>query len=263
MKLAVREGMVPGATLEERVAVLERIGYDGIELTSPETLSRPTEDLLQAFQQTRVRPTTIEGVRKILDPDPTERAAALAQLRQRLDLCAALDAVAVLLVPIFGKPLIPDLSPHASAAHLENELLLFQLKDVVRHAEQAEAALAIEPLNRYETHLIRTLDHAAEFCRRVNRPQIGILADFFHMNLEEVDIAASIRQSGPFIRYVHVADSNRWQPGRGHLDFRPGFRALKETGYDGYLGVECTLIGNPEDALSEAASVIRKVWSEA
>jgi sugar phosphate isomerase/epimerase len=263
LKLAVREGMVPGTTLEERIAFVDRLGYDGIEIHSVESLRRPAAELEAAFSGQRIRPTTVDGVRKLLDPDPAERAASLTLLRERLELCARLSGVAVLLVPIFGRPLLPDLSPLHTAAEIERELLVAQLKEIAEHAGQVEAKLMIEPLNRYETHLINTLDHGAELCRRINRPSVRIMADFFHMSIEEASIGDSVRQSAPFIEYVHVADSNRKQPGRGHLDFRPGFRALKEVGYDGYLGVECGLIGPTSDALSEAASFLRKTWAEA
>jgi sugar phosphate isomerase/epimerase len=263
LKLAVREGKVPGATLEERIEALEHLGYDGIELHLAQSLACDPADLVALFQRSRIRPTTIDGARKLLDPDPAERAAALTLLRTRLDLCSKLGAVAVLLVPIFGRPLLPDLSPSHTAVELENELLLAELKEIAVAAEQVGAVLMLEPLNRYETHLVNTLDQGAEFCRRVNRPAIRIMADFFHMHLEEADIAASIRYAGPFIHYVHVADSNRKQPGRGHLDFRPGFRALKSAGYDGYLGVECDWIGPPETALRETAVFLRKAWAEA
>ena len=264
MKIAVRENMVPGRTLEERLDILERINYAGIELTRPETIARGAEELRRVFQNRSVQPTTLPGPRGLLDPDPAERAASLQLFQQQLNLCKALDAVGVLVVPIFGRqPLVPDLSPWRSAVEVETELLLVELKEIATYAAQAGATVIIEPLNRYETHLVKTLDQGAEFCRRVNRPEIRIMADFFHMHIEEANLAASIRQSAPFIRYVHVADSNRLQPGRGHLDFRPGFRALKDAGYDSYLGVECTLVGPPEDALKEAAINIQKIWAEA
>lgn len=263
MKLAVREGMVPGASLEEKVALLDRLGYDGIELHTAESLGREADRLQELFQRSRVQPTTLDGARQLLSTEPAERQAAMDQLRQRLELSARLGAVGVLLVPIFGKPLIPDLSPWRTATRLEFELLLTELKELARECERTGATLMIEPLNRYETHLVNTLDQGAELCRRVNRPGVRILADFFHMSIEEADVARSIRQSAPFIRYVHVADSNRCQPGRGHTDFLPGFRALKNAGYDGYLGVECRLIGPPEQALRETAILLRKLWAEA
>jgi sugar phosphate isomerase/epimerase len=263
VKLAVRESMVPGATLEERIAFVDQIGYDGIEVHLADSLRRSPDELESAFRRQRVRPTTIDGVRKVLDPDPAERAASLTLLRERLELCARLGGVTVLLVPIFGRPLLPDLAPIYRPDDLERALFLAQLKDIAEHATEAGAKLAIEPLNRYETHFINTLDQGAELCRRINRPSVRIMADFFHMSIEEASIDASIRQSAPFIEYVHVADSNRKQPGRGHLNFGPGFRALKAAGYDGYLGVECGLLGPTADALREAAVFLRKTWNEA
>ncbi len=75
------------------------------------------------------------------------------------------------------------------------------------------------------------------------------------MNIEEADIAASIRAAGQ--RIVHVADSNRLQPGKGHLDFSPSFAALKEAGYDGYLGIECGISGPYDEALAGSAALLR------
>jgi len=264
VKIAVRENRVPGATLEERVTFLERIGIEGIEITESETIARGAAVLRGLFQNRGVRPTTIPGPRGLLDPSPAERTASMQMLRQRLDLCKELDAVAVLVVPVFGRqPLIPDLSPWRSAIEIESELLLTELKEIAVYAGQVGATVMLEPINRYETHFINRLEQGAEFCRRVNRPEIRIMADFFHMHIEEADIVASIRQSAPFIHYVHVADSNRLQPGRGHLDFRPGFHALKDARYDSYLGIECNFAGPAEDALKEAVLNLRKAWAEA
>jgi sugar phosphate isomerase/epimerase len=263
VKLALRENMAPGGRLEERLAFLERIGYDGIELTNLETVSRDPAELASVFRDHPVRPTTIEGVRKLLDPDPAERRASLDLLRARLELAARLDAIGVLVVPIFGRALFPDLSPYQTATQLETGVLLAELNEIAVDAERIGSRVLLEPLNRYETHLVNTLEQGAELCRRVNRPAIRIMADFFHMSIEEADIAESIRLAAPFVRYIHVADSNRKQPGRGHLDFRPGFRSLKAAGYDGYLGVECGLIGDADAALREAASYLREVWAEA
>ena len=89
------------------------------------------------------------------------------------------------------------------------------------------------------------------------------MADFFHMGIEEVDLAASIRAGGELVAYVHVADSNRLQPGKGHLDFTPGFAALKEVGYDGYLGIECRVSGSYDEALAESVALLRELWDAA
>jgi Xylose isomerase-like TIM barrel len=146
---------------------------------------------------------------------PAERTAAKELMRRRLDLAATLGAVGLLTVPQFG------------------------------------SAPRLLDLSPYKT--------GAELERELFVEQVGdgvaIMADFFHMNIEEADI----RAAGQHIVHVHVADSNRLQPGKGHVDFRPGFAALKEAGYDGYLGIECRISGPYDEALAESAALLREL----
>ena len=263
MRLAVRENMVPGRSLEERLARLRTLGYDGIELTTEESLGREPETLARLCREAGVEVTTVPGSFDLLHPEAKVRESALALMRSRLALAATLGQALVLVVPIFGKPLLPNLTPLKGAVELENELLVAELKALAPEAERLGASIILEPLNRYETHLVNRLDQGVALCDAVGSPRVEIMADFFHMQIEEADIPASIRSAGKHITYVHVADSNRKQPGRGHLDLRPGLAALKAVGYDGYLGVECGLLGDPAEALAEAAANVRKSWSDA
>ena len=113
----------------------------------------------------------------------------------------------------------------------------------------AGAQLIYEPLNRYETNLFTTLGDAAAFIGDgFPHPSIELLADLFHMNIEERDIAAALRDAEPIaaamrggypvVGHVHFADSNRRAPGFGHTDFAPIAAALRDIGYDGYVSAE-------------------------
>jgi sugar phosphate isomerase/epimerase len=97
---------------------------------------------------------------------------------------------------------------------------------------------ALEPLNRYETDLIHTVADGLALIDRVGAANFGLLLDTFHMNIEEPSIEESIRACGPRIFHFHVADSNRWPPGAGHLEFKPILAALFETGYTGFVSGE-------------------------
>src|SRR5688500_9753147 len=199
----------------------------------------------------------------LLHPDPAERASGKETTRRRLDLAAALGAAGVLEAPQFGRqPVLPDLSPLKTAVELENELLVLQLKELAPDAVEAGVPLFLEPLNRYEAHVVNRVEQGAAFAEAAG-PGIATMADFFHMNIEEADVAAAIRAAGRHVVYVHVADSNRQQPGRGHLDFRPGFAALKAIGYDGWLGIECRVAGPFEEAMRETAALLRELWTAA
>ena len=262
MRLAIREGMAPGASLPERLDWLARVGLDGIELHDSETLSLPARDLRRFVEDAGTRVSAIEGSPLLLSPDPAERAGAVDRVRRRVDLAAELGAVGVLVVPQFGRrPALPDLAPLRSAADLERDLLLAQLRDLAS-AAAGGVTLFLEPLNRYEAWLVNRVGQGAAIAREAG-PAVGVMADFFHMGIEEADIPAAISENADRLVYVHVADSNRLQPGAGHLDFRPGFAALHSIDYDGWLTIECRVDG-PYDATVRAVSDrLRDLWAAA
>lgn len=259
MNISIREGMVRGETLADKLAWLEGVGLDAVELHAA-TLALPAAEIREAFRASPISVSAIEGIPRLVSAERAERDAAKATIRERLELAAMLGAVGVLVVPQFGRvPALPDLSPLASGADLERDLFIAQLRDLSPVAKSAGVSLFLEPLNRYEAYIVNRLEQGSAIAREVG-PEIGVMADFFHMGIEEVDIAASIRENAAHLVYVHVADSNRLQPGRGHLDFKPGFRALKAIGYDGYLAIECRVEGEYDDAIREAAGLIRRQW---
>ena len=263
MNITIREGMVPGESLRDRLAWVEGMGIDGIELHAG-SMSLSHDELRSTFADSPVGVSAIEGIPKLLDADPTVRADAAREIRERIPLARDLGAVGVLIVPQFGRgPVLPDLSPWKNGAELEWELLLAQLNDLVPAARDAGVVIFTEPLNRYEAYIVNRVEQGADIARAAGAG-VATMADFFHMNIEEADIAASIRESGEHIAYVHVADSNRAQPGMGHTDFRPGFAALKEIGYDGWLGIECSrIIGDYDAAIRDTVAFIRREWDAA
>lgn len=253
MKLALREDMTPGESLRDKLAWLEQAGFDGVELCAGSMTMAPDE-LAEAFANSAVRPANVDGVRTLLSADPAQREEATALLRERIALAGRLGAAGVLLVAQFGA-----LEQPAGEARA---LLDASLRDLLPDLRGAGTTLYLEPLNRYEAKLVNRVGQGAEIARAVG-PEIGTMADFFHMNIEEADIAASIHEAGDRIFHVHVADSNRLQPGRGHLDFIPGFAALKASGYDGYLGLECRIDGPFDAAIAETIDHLRRLWDAA
>ena len=99
--------------------------------------------------------------------------------------------------------------------------------------------LALEPLNRFETYLLHTLGEADEMRRYIDLPRVGILADAFHMNIEEDDMAGALAAYGRHIVSVDIADNQRRRPGSGQLDFRAFLAGLSQVGYRGWLNMEC------------------------
>jgi D-psicose/D-tagatose/L-ribulose 3-epimerase len=115
--------------------------------------------------------------------------------------------------------------------------------------------LAIEPMNRYQTYFLNTAADAVELCKQVNHPQIGILFDVFHANIEEKCISAAIRAAGSYLKHLHVCENDRGIPGTGHLNWSDVFKALQEIRYDDWVVIESFNFNDVE--LSGAACVWR------
>ena len=217
-------------------------------------------DNLSATANHTVKPATIcAGFKGCpLDADKKERDIASADMHRLLETAGELGMIGLIMVPIFGGPRIPDLSPLATPVQLEKDLLLKLMDDWAKTAEKAGTYVLLEPLNRYETHLIRTLQDGVDICEKVGNPHLKIMADFFHMSIEEENIAHSILKAGSHIAHVHLADSTRQLPGYGHTDFKAGFVALREIGFDKYMALEC---GNPDSdkqvGLKKSADYLR------
>ena len=258
MKLACQEQLVPGSDFSEKLANLEAWGYEGIEL-SGSGLEGRAEGIARACARSKVKPAAICGGWEgcLLGADKAERDLFLSSVRRLLSVGGELGAVGVIVVPVFGGPHLPDLSPLADARKLETDLLLHLLDDMGKQAERASCLVLVEPLNRYETHFLNRLEQAVAICEKVASPGVKIMADFFHMQIEEADIAASLRAAGPWVQHIHLADSNRLLPGQGHTDFAPGFHSLKENGFDKFLSLECGIQGEAKAELARSARFLK------
>lgn len=119
-------------------------------------------------------------------------------------------------------------------------------------AREKGVTLVLEPVNRYESDFINSLDEGACLLERCGFTDCGLMPDVFHMNLEDDRIGESLVRNARWIRYIHLADSNRKAPGMGHLDFREVFRALERIGYEGWASVEILPENDPDTAARRA-----------
>lgn len=136
------------------------------------------------------------------------------------------------------------------------------LKPVLDAAAGLGVRLVIEPINRYETDFLPTVEAVLEVIGASGAPHLGVLPDTFHMNIEETRIEDALRVAGPRMWHVHVADSNRWAPGFGHLDFRSIVGALAGPGYRGFLSGEILPKPDPEEAARMMLQTLRPLVTE-
>lgn len=117
--------------------------------------------------------------------------------------------------------------------------------------------LAIEPLNRFETYFLTTAADAVALCDAIDHPNVGILFDTFHANIEEKHVADACRVAGKHLKHVHTCENDRGIPGTGHVDWPGVFQALRDVQYDGWLTIES--FGFALGELSAAASIWRDI----
>ncbi|MEM2239003.1 MAG: sugar phosphate isomerase/epimerase [Candidatus Bathyarchaeia archaeon] len=261
MKLAIQENLAPGKTLIEKLAKIEVYGFEGLEVWGSD-LPQRLKEVKDALSTSKVRLSTVcAGYGgDLLGADRRTREIAIEGLKERLRLCAELGGVGVITVPTFNGPKISDLYPwYPNVRDIERQVLIEECRILGDYAEEVGSYILLEPLNRYETHFINRLQQAVDICKASGRDYVKIMADFFHMNIEEADLARSIEDAAGYIFHVHLADSNRLLPGYGHTDFKSSFAALKKIGYKNYMALECGIPGDPEKELPKCVKYLKSL----
>ena len=100
-------------------------------------------------------------------------------------------------------------------------------------AEETGTYIYLEPLNRYQDHMLNTLEDAVSIIDKGGFKRVKITADFYHMAIEEDDISESLRKYRDYIGHIHIAENHRYQPGTGSIDWARHMKTLKEIGYEG------------------------------
>ena len=272
MKLSAHQTLLPGADLSECFQRAAECGLDGIELAFGRT-ARVYDlhgEIDRAMTASGLPVGSICGTYEgpIIHPDPAQRKSRLADVIRTLEFADAIGARGVILVPVFSptfqpemSPPMPDMSPFADEDTLITQLLLALLAEVMERRVDGKAAIYLEPLNRYEATYLNTVGVAADLCRAADHPRVQLMADLFHMNIEEADIPASLRAVAPHLGHAHLADSQRQLPGHGHTDFVGAFRALREIEFDGWLALECMPTpGDPLENMRACVEYLRRCW---
>ena len=143
-----------------------------------------------------------------------------------------LEGTEITIVPATVGKVVPDGTPEQ-----EWKWVVDGLREVYAYAQKSGVRMASEPLNRFETYFVNRGDQALKLAQDVG-PECGVCLDVFHMNIEEVDMFATIRKVGKRLADVHVAENNRMAPGMGNVDWRKLVATLNEVGYQGALTME-------------------------
>ncbi len=225
-----------GEPITESIARISRCGYDAIEmLGEPEQFN--TKEVNMLCDASGICVSSICSIfteeRDMIHPDAKIRRKAMDYVYSVIDFAAELKAKRVIISTTACGKITPLVN-----IEQETEWAVENVRLAADYAAHSDVVLALESWNRYETYMADSLDKVSKLSKLIDRPNVGIMGDTFHMCMEEANLSEVIRQhAGEFVHF-HLADSNRAAPGKGHLDFRPILQALKDINYTGYLVFE-------------------------
>lgn len=253
--VAIRGGWQDG------IRMAAELGYDGVELAirDPGTVDvRALERVLRGAGLATPAIGTGQAYLKdglsLSHPDEGERRRAIERMEAHIHLAAHVGA-AVIVGLLRGR--IADGGAGAPARFDHSLRVLLPI------AEREKVSILIEPINRYETDLLPRIEDVLQLAEGLGSPLLGVLADTFHMNIEEVSMDAALRRAGPRLHHVHAADSNRLAPGWGHLDFASIVRTLHDIGYQGFLSAEILPRPDPLAAARQTITHLRPLLGKA
>lgn len=233
------------------------LGYDGVELFTPEPKAEGLENVLRETGLGLAAVGTgagkvVHGL-TLIDPDASVRGKAKNFIKEMIDFGAPHGAPAIIgsMQGVHG-------GNRAEALKYLKE----GLEELGSHASSQGVKLIYEPLNRYETNLFNRIEDGATFLDSLDTDGVVLLADLFHMNIEEADIASSLRSAARHVGHVHFADTNRRPIGNGHLDVPPIAAALQEIEYDQYVSAEAFDWPDPDAAAKQTIESFRKYFGE-
>lgn len=248
--------------IEFGIRAAAELGYDAVELSLHDPPHQDLDPILERIRGSGLRVSAIatgqvyynDGL-SLANPETRVRAGAVARIWSCIEAAAPLRAC-VILGGIRGR-----LEGPLECWSEQRSQAISAIAECARHAEGHGVRLLLEPINRYETNFINTLEEALLVIKEVGSPHLGILADTFHMNIEEASLVESLRLTDGHLGYVHLVDSNRRAPGAGHLDFAQIVGTLREMGYRGFLAAE--ILPAPDDftAAERSISYLRKILS--
>lgn len=250
--------LLVGKSFQAKLQTLKAQGFESVEIWGQD-LKNQLPAVKRALKEEGVPVSTVcSGFRgSLLAADVASRRAAFEDMSELLAVAGELGAAGLVFVPVFAsQPQSPDMFPLLTPAEADRRILLESLHSLAGKAHAAGTRLLIEPVNRYETYLVNRVDQAVEVCREVGSDSLGVIADTFHMNIEERDMGETIRQWGRQIHHLHLVDSNRLVPGQGHTDFAPIFAALKSISYQGSLSLECFISGDRSTEMPKCAKLL-------
>lgn len=259
LKLSSQIGIIPGKDLAEKLALMDRWGFDGVELPGDDLVGHEGK-YIDALKQTKLKASAVCGGMPhgdIVSEDAGKRAEAVEVIKRVLTAAGAVGSVGPILVPAFND--------QTKLGNQEiRKILVDTLPAIGAHALMVGTRLILEPLNRKEAFFLRQVADAAAIARDCRSDGIAVMGDFYHMAAEETSDLGAFICGGTRVHHVHLATGkHRILPGQEAHSYLDGFRGLKFIGYQDYCSFECGVRGDPTVEIPKSMAFLRDQWAKA
>ena len=245
------------------IQTAEELGYDGIEISLREPDTELLDKLSKAVQRAGLAISAVATGQSYLHDDLSLTnldSAAQEKLKDRM--CGFINFAAPWQALVILGGVRGTLATEHSIQLEQFQAATESVRSFAEYAEAFGVRLAIEPINRYETNFLNTVEQALQFIDDVGADNLVVLPDTFHMNIEEASMSKPLARAGQKVGYVHFADSNRLAPGEGHINFVEIARELEKTNYAGYISAEILPIPDSRTAAELAIEHFRWLQSQ-
>jgi sugar phosphate isomerase/epimerase len=235
--IAMSQWIFGNESLETSCRRLQKYGYDGIEFAAePRKLN--ADECAALMQKYGLDCRSLCGLydesRDLTDSGEAGKNA-VQYLKDSVDFAVKVGAGIIIVVP---SPVGRTVQPAGKNLDELRNSAIQNIREAAGYAHKRGVRLAIEAVNRYETWFANTLEKAYSLVRDIDHPAVGIMADLFHMSIEESSFTQSLLMIQDKLLHIHIADNTRDPPGLGHTDFKELIRTLKKIGYKGSLAME-------------------------
>ncbi len=257
MKFGINTFLWSAEFSEREFPLLEAVrehGFDGVEIPLIHPAEFKAVQIRSAIEAAGLESTVCAVLPRglsLIDSDAQTRRETIAHITRCIQLTAEAGAQ-IMAGPVYN-PVGVFTGVRRTAEEWKRSVEGYRELGPV--FEKYNVHLAIEPLNRFETYFLNTTFDAVALCEEVGHPNIGILWDTFHANVEEKHLGQALLTTGRHLKHVHTCENDRGTPGTGHVNFKEVFDALDQLGYDGWLTIES--FGFAAGDLSAAASIWR------
>ncbi len=254
-------GVVPGQELAEKMEWMQKAGFDAVEPHG--NVIGNAKEFLAALSNTDLKVSALcwgSAKGALVSRDDAVRKEAIEQFKRALDTAAELKSTGVIHVPAFKW--------ETDRTNQEiREIVVDTLPALGEQATRAGTRILLEPLNRNEAFFLRQIADGAAICRDCDNPGVCLMADFYHMGIEETSCLGAVISGGSYLHHIHLASKSRVLPGQDRDEDEPryldGFRGLKMIGFQDYCSFECGCRGDRQEEIPKSLAFLRECWAKA